>query len=277
MAPRNKAPEPRIEVIRVTPTLAEEWLTKNLHNRRLTNGVAEAYGQAMARGEWKLNTESIKFAPDGTLMDGQHRLWGVVLSETAIDSYVVFNFDPALQVTLDKGRRRSLADELRLRGHTDPSNLASILTSKWRWDNNEFRNYRKAPSVPQALAVLDVEPHIVEAPAYTRALRQRGFRFSSGTVGTIYHEAMTFDEDSATAFFDRLLEGTGLQPGDPIYALRRWLERHSSLDQRGTRELTPMMGALMIKAFNAYRHGEQVETLTWRPSGRTPEPYPTFR
>ncbi|HEV3340918.1 MAG TPA: hypothetical protein VG125_11195 [Pirellulales bacterium] len=59
--------------------------------------------------------------------------------------------------------------------------------------------------------------------------------------------------------------------GDPVYILRQLL-----IDNRmARRKLTHLeIFALTIKAWNHFRMRQKISSLTWRPHGKTPEPFP---
>ena len=54
------------------------------------------------------------FDGDGTLLNGQHRLWGIVESGQTLDFYVMRGVDPAILLVLDQGSLRSAHDNINL-------------------------------------------------------------------------------------------------------------------------------------------------------------------
>lgn len=62
-----------MDEVLVTPELAAEWLNHNTRNREKRPKRIAAYARDMAAGRWRRSGEAIKFAPDGTLLDGQNR------------------------------------------------------------------------------------------------------------------------------------------------------------------------------------------------------------
>ena len=81
-----------------------------------------------------------------------------------------------------------------------------------------------------------------------------------------------FDADDAQFFFDSLRDGDGLARGNPIYTLREHLLALKN-NQRGVLNTT-YMAAVVIKAWNKYRLGEECKQLKFRPGGATPERFP---
>jgi len=62
-----RLPEPRLdlEVMTITPDLAQEWLGRDGTNRKITRRRIEAMAAAIQRGEWQLTGEAIKLDSEG--------------------------------------------------------------------------------------------------------------------------------------------------------------------------------------------------------------------
>lgn len=76
----------------ITPELAAEWLEKNnINNRKLRKERSEVYARDMTYDNWFPNTDAIGFDINGHLIDGQHRLYGIVLSGKAQRMIVVYD------------------------------------------------------------------------------------------------------------------------------------------------------------------------------------------
>lgn len=63
-----------MEIVKITPDMAEKWLGRNPRNRHVRQRDVVRYAQSMLAGEWLVTGEAIKFSFDGNLIDGQHRL-----------------------------------------------------------------------------------------------------------------------------------------------------------------------------------------------------------
>jgi hypothetical protein len=74
----------------VTPFMAENWLRKNVMNRRVQTDRVAQYAAAMSRGAWRFTHQGIAFFDDDTLADGQHRLLAIQKSETTVKMQVTF-------------------------------------------------------------------------------------------------------------------------------------------------------------------------------------------
>lgn len=99
-----------IEVI--TPNTAREWLALNVRNRTVNQGQVSRIAREIEAGRWILNGDPIRFGADGTLYDGQHRLYAVVSAGVAITSNVVRGLDVQARDMIDLGSRRRNARDI---------------------------------------------------------------------------------------------------------------------------------------------------------------------
>jgi anti-sigma28 factor (negative regulator of flagellin synthesis) len=273
-APSKAKAKPSAEVMTVTPEQATAWLEGNVHNRALRQRRVDDLAAAIQRGEWQLNGDAIRFDANGTLLDGQHRLWAIALAETPVESLVIRGLERGSQETMDMGARRNLGDVLRLRGHSNPMNLAAAVAYWWRYENGYVRVPTARPSIPQALQVLEDHPTLPEVVADTWQVVRR-FRIPQGPASAAWYEFHSIDSERADAFFESLTTGAALPEGSPILALRRWLERRASGEQAGgVRADAVVVHALFVKAWNAYRAGHPVDRLSWKATGMKAEGFP---
>lgn len=89
-----KKSEPNItsEVMDITPAIAKQMLEKNTNNPRngpISRAVVKSYADDILHDRWQLNGEAIVFDEDGRLVNGQHRLCGVIMAKKAVKMLVV--------------------------------------------------------------------------------------------------------------------------------------------------------------------------------------------
>ena len=75
----------------ITPDMAAQMLERNTMNRNISQLNVTRYANDMASGAWEQNGETIKIAEDGTILDGQHRLWAIIESGVTVTMIVVYN------------------------------------------------------------------------------------------------------------------------------------------------------------------------------------------
>lgn len=269
-----------IELVEVTPELAREWLGYNTHNRNVRMRVVLAYAADMADGNWHWNGESIKFAADGTLLDGQHRLSAIVESGCTVPMLVVRGLKNDAQETVDGGAKRKFSDVLKLRGESVPLVLASIARRVTLWDGgNRWVDGvgRYAPTNAQMIQTIDKYPWLRDIAQPSANISAR-CGLPGSIIGFCWWLFSMLDDEQVSKdvefFFARLADFQGLVKGDPVYELRKAVENSKNVrGQRSERFLT----AITIKAWNAYRDGAKVGVLTFRPGGEKPERFPVPR
>ncbi len=261
-----------VQVTDVTPALAAEWLQFNTHNRSLRQRVYLAYAADMKAGYWKWNGESIKFALDGALLDGQHRLKAIVESGVTVPMVVIRGLPNETQDTVDGGAKRTFADVLRLRGERQNSVLAAVTrrVTLWEMGIQVAGSSPYAPTNSEMLQTLEKYPELREVSNWAASVAH-GCGLPSSLIGVCMWVFAQIDSDDTGEFFARLKDGQALLKGDPIYELRRAADNSTGV--RGQRSEKFLL-AITIKAWNAYRDGNQVGMLAFRPGGAKPEKFP---
>jgi len=261
----------------VTPELAADWLARPSRNRPMHEDTVHRYASAMQRGDWSLTGEGIKFDPRGRLVDGQHRLAAVVEGGESIRSLVVRGVEATAFDDMDSGRKRQMADVLRMHGYSSSHALAAavllIITYDWYGDFVTSRPGRVFPTRKQQLDILGQHPAIEESVRRAGRSGIRTLVASRAVPAALHYIVASVDADDAEAFFTLLESGENLQRGHPVYALRkRLIDNASSRTKLSANDIA----ALIAKAWNAYRSGREIVQLKWSPGGANPEPFPVI-
>jgi len=115
--PRLMNTAPTVERMVIDSDQALAWLeTTNTNNRKVSDKHVRRLARDMTEGKWRLTHVGIAFAPDGTLIDGQHRLWAICESGVSVEMFVWRNVDPQSMMAIDCGKTRSMADILNIAG-----------------------------------------------------------------------------------------------------------------------------------------------------------------
>jgi len=261
----------------VTPSEATAYLRKNDCNRPLNDGHVRTLTRQMAAGKWALNGESIIFAEDGTLIQGQHRCHACIRADTPFWTVVVRGIDKATFDTLDSGKRRSARDVL---GALHVENSTAVAASaRILW--NEERGLLSSAwmgSVPNAeiKGCVNRHPGLVAATGgaltYAKLLGIGG-----GTLGWFSYRIHSLESDRADSFMEKLGTGAMLTQSDPVYLLRRRLiEEKAKRSPLRVRD----QAALIVKTWNACFQGKPLKTLRVpsraKGDGASAEEFPAF-
>ena len=214
-----------LEIVRMTPKMATELLEKNgpdlgniQRNRRIADKTIQRYAADMEKGYWKLNGQTVKISDNGRLIDGQHRLFGVVRSGRTVTMLVARGIDQATFTTFDNGASTSFGDYLRgleVPYHTSIAGAARIV---WLQQNDRLGE-GWGPSKSDLLATWKQHPEIGRygAAASTHELRRL---LNRHIVMSVFYMLSTHSRAKAEAFLEKLRSGVNLSAGDPALALR---------------------------------------------------------
>ncbi|NGO73181.1 hypothetical protein [Streptomyces boncukensis] len=262
---------PRTDVLTVTPDLAREWLTRNTHNRPVRKTAIAKYARDMAAGHWAMNGESIKFAIDGTLLDGQHRLLALIAADTSVNMLIVSGLVNTSQATMDAGAKRTTGDALSLNGEKHSQMLASVLKKVWMWDRGDYKlSSNVTPSTAECAALLAERPEIHRSVEVAVWVRQTFKALQPSITGTAHHLFSRIAPDEAVWFFARVADGVELSPGHPILALRARVVNEA---QDRTHRADPYLRlAYLIRAWNAVREDRPIRRILQGPKDLVPMP-----
>jgi hypothetical protein len=210
--------KPRARIIEITPVRAQAILENcNDHNRGCEDRRIGMYAREMRAGHWMFTGEAIKVARDGTLLDGQHRLWALLEAGITLPLLVITGLDPRAQEVMDQGMPRRLNDALQIRGEPDPNNLAAALrvVAHYYRDGVPFQaGSNPGMSHGFALKLFDTgrnREDLLDALAFVRRRHEKGWNSLSMMAG-LHFLFSAADETRAIAHTDALLRDTGGTP-----------------------------------------------------------------
>lgn len=245
--------------VRVTPEIAQHWMTFNTSNREVTQAKLEQFQHEMERGEWKVQGDTIRFSY-GKLLDGQHRLMAVALAGVTLPMLVVHGLDPETQANMDTGRGRTPRDVLSIEGldKWESSTLGSAihtimayesglaLYSARKFLNREVRNY-----------YLEHRAAIEATVQVCKALPRKHPIVPHSRTMALHYIFAKLDREAADQLFTRLTTGEGLAKSSPVFHLRQRLL--SDLIDKRTRSAFEQL-AFIVKTWNSVRRGGSVKT-----------------
>lgn len=252
-------------VEKITPEAAQLVLdTRNEHNRTINRHHVETISDEIKNDDYAgLNGQTISFDWNGNLHDGQQRLAAIARSGIPIEALVVYGVDPDTRPTVDVGRKRTVANELEMRGEDNAKTIASILMMKRKIEGPGTGKNVVLTSV-EAIKMLDATPDVRAAAAQTVQI-QREIDMPASVIGYCKLRFREVSIESDTTFWD--VFSTGLYDGqnDPRWVLSRTLTRLAK-DQTfstGAFQNKVYQAALTIKAWNAFREDRGVTILRY--------------
>ena len=237
----------------------------------------------MTNGQWHFDGQTIKIASDGTLLDGQHRLQAIVQTGLTLDFFVARNIAKAAQHTMDTGKKRSLADALSIAGEKYATALSAATTITNRWDRGVRgsslfggggggQQKTMTATMDDLLAHFQVNSVRIRSAVVVSESLRGDVPVEPRSVSLAAYVLLSIDEADAVEFFARLNDGQGLQAGSPILLLREKLFGLSI--NKKNQYPSHYRLALLFKAWNAYRKGQQLSVLSFTLGGKHPEKFP---
>lgn len=262
-----------VELMYVTPEMASAWLdpTVNSHNRPL-KGKRFGFSRDMQDKHWTFNGDTIRFGVDGTLLDGQNRLWAIEDSETTQLCLVVSGLELPAQATMDQGTPRSHGDIFHLAGEINANYLASICTLIVPLDKGLGWSRSYAATYAEKKELLERDPKgIVEAVEVANRARAT-VPAPPSAIGAAYYLAARVNKYGADEFFNtKLVKQLGHREGEPARALLNRLAKHRT-DR--TRIDADEVIRLTLLAYNHWRRGHLIQKIQGPKGGWTSANFP---
>jgi hypothetical protein len=256
--------------VKITPDIAAEMLENNTMNRNVSMTHVKNLAHAMGCGNWAENGETITIAEDGTLLDGQHRLWAVIESGLPIVFQVAYNVKKSVMPTIGQGITRHFYHVLKIKGSPRWRTAAAITKLAWIYDyfDSELNSASCRNSIQNTVLdnYYDQNEALIEHIAEVVASRKH--HFVTSHMGLAYLLFMRTHPRKAEEFITMLKTGENLHAKHPIMALRMKLISNLMNKQKlSVRETL----AYYIKAWNAYIKGKELSIFRWNNTLPLPE------
>ena len=241
-------------IIEIDPPSAAAILSeRNKGNRPPKPNKVQQFATDMANGHWGLTGDTLKFAPDGRLLDGQNRLAASVRANQPFKTHIVFGIDPALFGRMDIGKPRNPADILHIAGYKYASTLASALRWAYLLDTNPYNRETFRPEFVLELA-RDHYPDIEESIKYGRDIN-RQFAHPAGQAAALMYKFAKSDKGKALDFLQAWLKGQRNGQYQIIDTMQALLHSQKANNNGRIHELT--RAAVIIKAWNIFKAGHK--------------------
>lgn len=132
-----------VQMILVTPDLAREWLKNNNDNRRIRYRWIANLAAQMVEKQYVDGASVISFATSGRLLNGQHTLNAIIMSNTSHVLTVQYGMPEESFVIYDRGINRTLSDVTKIDSRIIA--ILRILDIASRNDSNKFGSKKMSP------------------------------------------------------------------------------------------------------------------------------------
>ena len=241
-------------IIEIDPNSAAAILKdRNQGNRPPKPNKVQQFAADMANERWGLTGDTIKFAPDGRLLDGQNRLAASVRTNKSFKTHVVFGIDAQLFGRMDIGKPRNAADILHIAGYKYASTLASAIRWAHLLDTNPYNRDTLQPDFVLQLA-RETYPDLEASIKYGREVN-RQFAHPAGQAAALMYKFNKSDSAKAEEFFQAWIKGQRSGKYQIIDTMQALL--HAQKANNNGRIHEGVRAAVIIKAWNIFKAGHK--------------------
>lgn len=218
----------KVKIMEVTPEVASRWLEKNTDNRDIRESKAKEFAETITRGKWMLVTDAIAFSRpytdasgtkhDETLINGQHRLWAVVLANKPAMFTVWWGCEPDEFGVIDQGVPRTQGDILAAMQPDilHPTAVVSVIGPTMR---HTFASRTKLQTWQTNLMLRNF-PRELDAVV---ECRKKLHGLATSPVQAALFLSVMIDEPKTGALVERLHSAVGFSEKDPARTLHLYL------------------------------------------------------
>jgi hypothetical protein len=247
-----KNPPETSRIITIDPASAEVLLEeRNEGNRPPKPNKVQQFAADMSSKRWGVTGDTLKFAPDGRLLDGQNRLAACVRANKAFITHVVFNIDPSLFGRMDIGKPRNPADILHIAGYKYASTLAAAVRWAYLLDTNPYNRETLRPEFVLDLVrdkYPDIEPRLKDG-----RLVNKQYAHPAGQIAALIYKFAKSDDMKSNDFVRAWLSGQRNGKYQIIDTMQALLHSQKANNNGRIHELT--RAAVIIKAWNLFKMG----------------------
>lgn len=252
-----------VELETITPQLAQAFIDGNTNNRPVKERHVKFLADQMIAGAWQVTGDPIKISTSGRLLDGQHRLMAIILSQTTQSVYVARNCEEEIFSVLDTGRARSASDVLATSGMKNYTCLAAATKLLILHQRGVLASMGGKAKLTTHASILEFaqQNDLEEATTKAHAWVSRCRLLNVGEWAALHFLLSRVHPKQSFDFLQQISTGLNLTEGHPVFLLRTKLQ----LARDGRFNFSPAERmALTIKAWNAVRAGKTLGQLTWK-------------
>lgn len=245
------------ERVNVSPALAKAMLRHNTGNRKIRAAKVTQYADDMRNSRWAYNGETIIFAKNGELNDGQHRLEAVVASDTPQDFLIVFGVTRNSRFTVDGGAVRSVGEQVGLQGYKYPAVISASARMIIAFENASKKSLGRTNDVSaqEVMEFVNTSKLLNETGSWVGANQAKLRHYGRASVmAFLYYQFAQANPLKAKEFMTSLRDGTNLGERSPIRVAREKL-------MTGVKLTTPDRVEFFFRTWNYFINGREISQI----------------
>jgi hypothetical protein len=256
-------------VMRISKRVADHVIGQYNENRPIKPASIRDYSESVGSEQWDLTGESVKFTDARKFRDGQNRFLAVSRTNGVIITDVRFGIADRAFSKMDRGKARSVEDNLALAGYKDARTLSGAVRWVALYDEDRIKS-RQTFKPDRVLSLLqdkygDLKDQIPQARQIYDTTGQ-----PKGMVAALLYLTKRANPEKGKAFAEAFEFGSGSGEFKAIKLATQRLEQIRVQTSGRVHELVRF--AILIRAWNAYIGGKRPtkSMLNWT----LEEPFP---
>lgn len=251
----------QVDIVQITPKKATEYLENLLDGQRsVRQNHVKRLTEDMKAGRFRLTCDAIVLV-NGKLANGQHRMWGVVESDTTQPFILMRTDDEELYKVIDCGATRSIADTLKIGSGNQLAAIAQLVMA-YRDKTLTAVSYTKRANRLRVIEFVEQNAEALTEAAQLAARMSGGYQnlIAKSACGAFYFLAKQLHgQQRVEEYLHHVYSGD--LPDSICTVLReRFIKERLTL-----KPMYPQTGlGLFIKAFNTHFLGAKVNKFGLR-------------
>lgn len=253
----------------ITPEIAKEYLkcVNPDNQRKHSHSASDHFARMIRNGTFDLTHQGIAFDYRGDLVDGQHRLHGIIKADMPVRMFVARNLgiekrnsDEQYSVfaAIDRGYLRNIQQMLRMHGITTKASAVKAICSEILTLSCACMSVRnRRHELPDILNVIEFYEYEIFTllSDYTS---EKGFKQAS-VAGAFVYAMKAGNRNDIMELWRKVKTGENIKSGEPAYALRNWILKNR--DYGGSKSIRTAASRVTLLACMKHESGDPLTNI----------------
>ena len=257
--------QPTFGVITITPEWAAGKLTTSENIRKLRKHRVELYAEKLKQNMFTLSNDAICVSPNGTLLNGFHRLQACLETGISFDALVGYDVPDESVHAMDQGLKRTTADFLSLPDGNE-TGIAAMIKMILAWDMGILHNTTAVSKNIFTEHVQEFAEENYEALTDAYRIGRSIYKTIGGNPSawtSFVYKINLINPMLAEEFISAIKTGAGLSVGDSRLAVRNWFARQQIDSRRKRSQISPLNTLhIAVQGWNCFLKGQKRQSFS---------------
>lgn len=205
------------KIVSMTPEYATELMKGNVNNRKIRQSAVNQFAKLITEGKWCRDADVIRISKDKKVLDGQHRLSGIIKANIAVEVAIAYDVPDDAYKWMNVGIKRTAYDRIHLVDNDGVNRFACSI-------NNAYIKAAKGKNIISIDMVEDEFLKMSDSFVYVASCFVKPSKSLTvspvGAAFVCYHNRHPIKGVDA---MDKFISGSNLEDGDSLLLLREAL------------------------------------------------------